>query len=269
MSALPPLALAYHGVAAVPLRHDPWRLFVAPDRVRRHVVALRRWGYELVTFGALARRVADGEAAGLAALTFDDGLADNLTALAPLLVELDAPATVFVVSGWSGDRHPDAPTASLLDDEGVRALHLAGIEIGSHGVQHRDLTTLSYEGALDELCASRSALEAVIDAPVTVAAYPFGAADGDVRRACADAGYLAACRTAGDGRWDDPYDLPRQRMANGASIAGLRLKRVGRYERVMQAPLATWPRRMGRWWRVRADVRRAGARRTPPPSVPR
>ena len=58
-----PLALAYHGIADVPPRHDPHALFVRPDDLRRHVERLRGWGYELVPFGELAARAARPKAA--------------------------------------------------------------------------------------------------------------------------------------------------------------------------------------------------------------
>jgi hypothetical protein len=47
---LPPLVLAYHGVADVPYAADPHLLFIAPDDLRRHIDVLRRWGYRLVSF---------------------------------------------------------------------------------------------------------------------------------------------------------------------------------------------------------------------------
>ena len=64
MRRLPPLALAYHGVRAVPLRDDPMRLFCSPAQVAADIRALRAWGYELVTFGELAARSRRGEGAG-------------------------------------------------------------------------------------------------------------------------------------------------------------------------------------------------------------
>ena len=104
MPRRPPLALAYHGVRAVPLRDDPMRLFCSPAQVEADIRTLRGWGYELVTFGELAARIARGEGDGAAALTFDDGLAGALPAV---------PATVFAVTGWLGGRHPDAPWARI------------------------------------------------------------------------------------------------------------------------------------------------------------
>jgi peptidoglycan/xylan/chitin deacetylase (PgdA/CDA1 family) len=247
MPALPPLALAYHGVSIVPFAADRFRLFVAPAQVERDIALLRAWGYELVTFAALARRARDGDGTGAAALTFDDGLADNWTALAPILTRHAAPATVFVVTDWLGGVHPDAPGAAILNAAQVRHLHQAGVEIGAHGTTHADLTTLSPAAATADLARSRHVLEALVDAPVASAAYPYGAADAGVRAACRAAGFVAACRTSGQGRWDDPFDLPRQAMGHGASVVGLRLKRRDLYEPLMRVPgvpaLRRWSRR--------------------------
>ncbi len=242
MSRLPPLALAYHGVRAVPLDRDPVRLFCSPAQLRRDVATLRGWGYELVTFRELAERVARAAGGGCAALTFDDALADNLDALTGLGV----PATVFAVSGWLGGRHPDAPWAPILDAGGLRALHGAGVEIGAHTVTHPDLTTLAPEAAWAEVAESRRALEDIVQAPVTSAAYPYGATDAGVRAAAREAGLVAACRTAGAGSFADPLGLPRQAMGPGGSRLGLRLKRADRHAAVMRLPLARRARRLSR-----------------------
>jgi peptidoglycan/xylan/chitin deacetylase (PgdA/CDA1 family) len=252
-SARPPLALAYHGVTDVPLRRDPYHLFVRPDDLLRQIARLRDWGYDLVTFGELASRVAQGTGDGIAALTFDDGLADNLHTLAPMLRRVSAPATVFVVSGWLGRAHPRPPSASILSADDVRALHDSGIEIGAHTVNHPDLTGLAYADALAELTESKRSLEELVAAPVEVVAYPYGSASAETREAAREAGFRAACRTAGEGSWADPYDLPRQAMDNRASLIGLRLKRDGRYERLMRLRAARGVRRLSR--HVREAVR--------------
>jgi len=153
---------------------------------------------------------------------------------------------VFAVSGWLGGNHPDAPSAPILDPHGLRALHAAGVEIGAHTVTHRDLTALPPVEAREELAASRAALEAIVQAPVTSAAYPYGAADGAVRAAARAAGLLAACRTQAAGRLADPFDLPRQAMGNGGSRLGLRLKRADRHEPLMRLPGARRARRLSR-----------------------
>jgi peptidoglycan/xylan/chitin deacetylase (PgdA/CDA1 family) len=233
MPSPPPLALAYHGVADVPLREDPHGLFVRPRDLRRHIRALRRWGYELVTFGELAARAAEGRGPGSAALTFDDGLADNLHELVPVLREEGARATVFVVSEWLGKPYPYRPASRMLTTEELVDLHRAGVEIGGHTATHPDLTTVSASTAERDLRAGRETLEDLIGAAVDVLAYPYGRATAESREAAGRAGFRAAARTSANGSWSDPLDLPRQDMDNPATMLGLRLKRDDRYEQAM------------------------------------
>jgi peptidoglycan/xylan/chitin deacetylase (PgdA/CDA1 family) len=238
----PPLALAYHGVDDVPLRRDPDHLFVRPQDLRRQIEKLRGWGYELVTFGELAAEVRPGRAA----LTFDDGLVDNLTALVPILQELGARATVFVVSGWMGQPHPAAPWTRVVSDGELRELRAAGVEIGGHSATHADLSALSYEEARDELSRGREQLEDLLGEPVETAAYPYGRTSPDAIRAARDSGFRAACSTSARGSWDEPHFLPRQDMDNRGGLLGLRLKRDDRYESLMRFAPARAARRVGR-----------------------
>jgi peptidoglycan/xylan/chitin deacetylase (PgdA/CDA1 family) len=242
----PPLALAYHGVDDVPLRNDPDHLFVRPDDLRRQIEKLREWDYELVTFGGLARGVQENGGAGLAALTFDDGLVDNLETLAPLLGELGATGTVFVVSGWLGQPHPAAPWTRILTAEELRALRAAGLEVGGHSTTHADLSLLGYAEARDELARGKQELEEALGEPVEVAAYPYGRANADTIRAARDAGFRAACAATARGSWSDPHHLPRQDMDNGCTLLGLRLKRDDRYETLMRLRPARAARHVSR-----------------------
>jgi len=243
---LPPLALAYHGVADVPLRQDRHGLFVRPQDLRRQIAKLRSWGYRLVSFGELARLASASEAAGHAALTFDDGLVDNADTLAPLLEEEGVAATVFVVSGWLGRPHRTVPWTRIMTEAELGELRATGVEVGAHTVSHPDLSTLSYEAALDELAGSKTQLEAVLGEPVEVAAYPFGRSNAETVRACRDAGFAAACSASGRGSWREPHNLPRQDMENRSTMIGLRLKRDDRYEQLLRFAPARAARRLGR-----------------------
>jgi peptidoglycan/xylan/chitin deacetylase (PgdA/CDA1 family) len=235
-SRLAPLSLAYHGVADVALRDDPSRLFVRAGDLRSHIARVRRWGYRLTTFGDLARRVAAGDAEGWAAITFDDGLADNLHALVPVLEATDTPATVFVASGLLGQQHPDAPAHRMLTEAELVELAKAPlVEIGAHSRRHVDLTTLDHDEAVAELGGSRADLESIVGTTVDTLAYPFGRADDTTVAAARATGYAAACMTCGEGSWSDPFRLPRQGMNNRDTALGMWLKRYDRYEPVMRA----------------------------------
>ena len=125
-------------------------------------------------------------------------------------------------------------------------LRATGVEIGAHSVSHPDLSTLSYEAALEELAGSKKQLEAVLGEPVEVAAYPYGRANAGTVRACRDAGFLAACSATARGSWGDPHNLPRQDMENRSTMIGLRLKRDDRYEQLLRFAPARAARRLGR-----------------------
>jgi peptidoglycan/xylan/chitin deacetylase (PgdA/CDA1 family) len=206
---------------------------------------LRDWGYRLETFSELAGLAERGRAQGHAALTFDDGLVDNLETLVPLLREEQAPATVFVVSGWLGRPHPSAEWTRIVTREELRELAASGVEIGAHSTSHDDLSALDYKQARADLAESKQALEDVVG-PVETAAYPFGRASEETIRACRDAGFRAACRISGEGTWSDPHNLPRQDMLNRSSAVGLRLKRDDLYEPLMRFPPARAARRASR-----------------------
>ena len=246
MSLLPPLSLAYHGIADVPRRSPGSSLFVAPAEFERQILALRRWGYQFVTCRRQLQLARQGSANGTASLAFDDGLADNYTVLRPLLHKMSVPATVFVVTGWLGGRHPVATWAATLTIQQLRALHNAGIEVGGHTVNHPDLTRLAPEEAQVELRTCRLQLEGLLQAPIELAAYPFGSANPAVRETCRSAGYGGAFRAGGHGSWLDPWDLPRQDMNRGSGLVGLRLKRDGRYEPLMRHASARLARRIER-----------------------
>jgi peptidoglycan/xylan/chitin deacetylase (PgdA/CDA1 family) len=174
--------------------------------------------------------LASGDAAGCAALTFDDGFLDNLQILAPLLAAEGVPATVFVPTGWLGQTHPYAPQTRVMTADEVLELRSHGVEIGSHTHGHPDLSTLDGDAVLEELRRGKRELEDLLGEPVETLAYPFGRADAGTREAARAAGFVAACRTSGEGNWSDPLDIPRQDMTNTSTMLGLRLKRDDRYE---------------------------------------
>jgi peptidoglycan/xylan/chitin deacetylase (PgdA/CDA1 family) len=243
--ARPPLILAHHGVRDVPAHRDREGLFISPRQLRSEIRRLRRWGYAFMTFGALAERVARGAGSGCVALTFDDGLEDNLTELVPILRDEDAAATVFVTTGWMGGPHPSVPYARIMTPDEVRDLHRSGVEIGGHTVTHPDLRALDPEDVRAEVAEGCAQLAELIGAPVDTFAYPFGFADAETIRATGEAGVRAACRVAGEGSWDEPLNLPRQ-DTNTKSPLGLWLKRDDRYERTMRNPVAKAVRRAGK-----------------------
>jgi peptidoglycan/xylan/chitin deacetylase (PgdA/CDA1 family) len=94
------LILMYHRVAAKDL--DPWSLCVTPAHFAEQLEVLRQHT-QPIGLGALAQAHRAGRLPdGAAAVTFDDGYANNLHQAKPLLERHAQPATVFVTTGYVG-----------------------------------------------------------------------------------------------------------------------------------------------------------------------
>ncbi len=126
--------LMYHRIDAPPF--DPWGLSVSPARFREQLEALAVRGPILPVDELVAAIAARDLQRHAAAITFDDGYADNLTVAKPILEALGVPATVFLTSGAIGsprkfwwDELGDLvflTRAATEFDLGVGAVRLAG-----------------------------------------------------------------------------------------------------------------------------------------------
>lgn len=129
-----------------------------------------------------------GSATTFVSVTFDDTDADQLNAREALALA-GIHATFFVNSTRIGSTSPDQPAYLTLAQ--LRSLQTDGHEIGGHTLQHVDLTLLSADEVLREICDDRARLLA-LGLQVQSFAYPFGAWNDDVARAAASCGYRGA-----------------------------------------------------------------------------
>lgn len=167
-----PVVLVYHRVARP--RLDNQYLCVAPERFAAQMERLsaRRRVLPLTDILAAARA---GEAEGCAAVTFDDGYADNLYNALPILERFNVPATVFVTSGavddprgfW-GDRLEDAFLSgrSLPPEITFRGrawpLSTAGERLRAHDEIRWELKS---KGLPDEIWRAVADIEAALGLP--------------------------------------------------------------------------------------------------------
>jgi peptidoglycan/xylan/chitin deacetylase (PgdA/CDA1 family) len=100
-------------------------------------------------------------------LTFDDGHVSNYENALPILVDCGLTATFFVTAGLIG-------TGNTMNWSQIRALHSAGMEIGSHTVTHRPPALLSDAELRDELLESRRILEDGLGTDVLSISSPTG-----------------------------------------------------------------------------------------------
>ena len=93
---------AYHGVsAAIDPRLNFDGFFVSPEVFEIHLQTLQAQ-YHVMPLADMVEQLAAGHALPprAAAITFDDGYADNATVAAPLLAKYGLPATFFITTGF-------------------------------------------------------------------------------------------------------------------------------------------------------------------------
>lgn len=202
-----PWIAMYHSVGDC--TDDPYRITVTPDRLDRQLTWLGRRGLRGVSVADL---LAAQDRTGLVGLTFDDGYADFLADALPVLRRHGFGATLFVLPGRLGGDNgwdPLGPRKPLLDERGIRlAAACEGVEVGSHGLTHVDLTKADDTVLRAEVAESRAVLSELIGAHVDGFCYPYGTVDRRVVDAVRDAGYGYGC-AIDPGPLTGPYALPR------------------------------------------------------------
>jgi peptidoglycan/xylan/chitin deacetylase (PgdA/CDA1 family) len=145
----------FHGIGPCPEGIDPGEAAVWMDTER---------------FTALLDYIAAAPPGPPIHVTFDDGNASDISIALPELLKRGLTASFFLCAA-----RLDAP--GYVSSAGVAQLIDAGMEIGSHGMHHRDWRTLD-EGALcEEIGAARRRLEEVCSRPIHAVAVPFGSYD--------------------------------------------------------------------------------------------
>ncbi|MFJ4618032.1 polysaccharide deacetylase family protein [Streptomyces sp. NPDC088812] len=219
-----PWVAMYHSVGDC--SDDPYRITVTPERLERQLLWLSRRGLRGVSVAELLAARARGEGRDLIGLTFDDGYADFLTGALPVLRRHGCTATLFVLPGRLGGDNawdPLGPRRPLLTADGVRRAAAEGVEIGSHGLTHVDLTRADDLTLKAETAGSRAALAELLGTEPDGFCYPYGTVDRRAVDAVRDAGYAYAC-AIDPGPLNGPLTLPRVHVGQNDTAPRLFLK---------------------------------------------
>ncbi|MER7490856.1 polysaccharide deacetylase family protein [Streptomyces sp. NPDC126497] len=219
-----PWVAMYHSVGDC--SDDPYRITVTPERLGRQLAWLRRRGLRGVSVAELLAARARGGGRDLVGLTFDDGYTDFLTGALPLLRRFRCGATLFVLPGRLGGDNawdPLGPRKPLLTADGIRRAAAEGVEIGSHGLTHVDLTRADDAALTAEVAGSRARLEELTGVPPAGFCYPYGTVDARAVEAVRKAGYAYAC-AIDPGPLTGPHALPRAHVGQDDTAWRLHLK---------------------------------------------
>lgn len=192
--------------------------------------------------------------------TFDDGHANNLTHILPILADFQAVGLFFIStqhvlqprdwlpatrrdaqSGWGAEQAvPEDIARDFFDGLSPAELKtLAGSPwavIGSHTVSHPSLPTCTLQQVEFELHQSQKDLQEITGQPVDLFAYPYGHYNLSVAEAVRQAGYRAAFAV-------DPlpvglshFEIPRVGIY-ASDPAYLSLKTSGLHRRAVRGPI--------------------------------
>ena len=208
------LVLMYHAIDAPPLFHGLRGLYVTPRLLTQQLRELQ--AAPGASFTTLSEWNRQRPAARRVALTFDDAHRNLFRNGLPVLRQLGVPAITYVVGSLIGksnewDDGKGARREPLMDRVQLREWIEAGLEIGSHGLTHRDLTTLSPDEARREIVDSKKLLEDLFGHPIRHFCYPYGAQNDAIRAIAQEAGYETATSTLGgiNTSATDPFTLRR------------------------------------------------------------
>ncbi len=216
--------LCYHVVESPSDTH----FAISREEFLRQVHYLKDTGYNVISLQDLVRYY-EGELDSLpenaVVITVDDGWKCTYDIIYKELSRLDIPFTAFLYPKYIlGGNY------SLNWDQ-VREMADNGVDIQSHTLSHGYLTRQAskqgsgYETWLrNELLESKRILEEKTGKPVSVLAYPYGAYDGFVAGATANAGYSAAlsCNFGSVSSETDPFRLNRVVIDRSTTFAQFR-----------------------------------------------
>ena len=230
--------LAYHAVGDVQRADDLHNLWVRTERFAEQLRLLAQRAHVVSLDDLVAGRVHNRRRT--VAITFDDGYRSVLTAALPLLEEHGFPATVFVPTGFIGDRNrwdgEGADDLDILDADELAELTRRGVAVESHGHAHIDLSTADDAAVRADLEQSIATLTALRGTPPSYLAYPFRTGSPGARAIAADLGFRAAFSIdlahAGRYAWGRVY------IGSNDGLQMFRLKTSGHYLTLRHHPIS-------------------------------
>jgi peptidoglycan/xylan/chitin deacetylase (PgdA/CDA1 family) len=233
-------------------------LAVTPAEFTHQMKWLRDSGFRGVTLAdAIAARAgrlsgqaggAGGAAKGMKAftVTFDHGYVDNFRNALPVLKEHRIPAHFFLVTDLIDTKQllelperintePDRDRLMSWDE--VTTLKDAGMEIGSMGAAHLDLTAVSRDLARADLDKSRDSIRGFLGSDADYFSYPFSRLDAKAREIVKEAGFRGAVYTpTGKTGGMDRHSLRRVMIQGGLSDKAFQFKLTEQADSLRENP---------------------------------
>ncbi|MEZ0326363.1 MAG: polysaccharide deacetylase family protein [Fimbriimonas sp.] len=191
--------LMYHRIAPLNPQSVVKGHYVHPKMFARQMGVLARLGYQAVPLRDLydSDKTLPSKAV---VVTFDDGYKNFSDNALPALISHSFASTVFLVANLIGKSNEwDQGRGDVKEPlMGLQEIEMAadnGTEIGSHTLDHADLTAVDTAEAWRQIAESKAVLEKVLGTEVGSFCYPYGRKTPEVQAMVRKAGYRLACST--------------------------------------------------------------------------
>lgn len=230
--------LMYHQIVD-PGFTSPHKIYVTEQRFDEHMDFLKASGFQSLTFKDLLDYKSNPDRPfpkRPVIVSFDDGYENNYLKALPILKKYGMKAVFYLLTNPHSHNHWDAdsnaPQLKLMTAEQRKSLALE-MEIGSHGFDHKKLSTMTEAEAVREFEDSKAALENEFGTPILSYAYTYGdRSERDIQLA-KRAGYRFAVNTTRGVLHfaDNPHNLFRVSIFPTDTISDLKRKTKSWYRR--------------------------------------
>ena len=190
---------------------------INPSMFRNILEFLNKDGYTTISIQTLSDPKVDLPKKPIV-LTFDDSFESIYNYAMPIMDEFGFKGTVFVITGFVGkandwDVNFGWKKFRHLSWDQICQLKKKGFKIGSHTVNHPDLTRMSNMKIMYELEKSKAEIEDKTGYETSYISFPFGRYNTRVLDLCREFGYAKGCTLCcsfKNRRVKDPFVLERK-----------------------------------------------------------
>ncbi len=220
--------LMYHSIL------NDHNLSISIKSFKKQMYLMKKIGYETINLNEL--KIKDSKKKFV--ITFDDGYENIFLNAYPILKELGFTATCFLIPNKIGQHNDwdqinkDYKKMNLMSHKQINELLNSGFEVGSHTLEHLDLTLLNKKNKIKQIIESKNKLENFFNINVKSFSFPYGHYDNEIINLLSDDYQFAVTTKPSifDSNKFKYLEMPRVSINSNTSLFKFLIKVLSNYE---------------------------------------